>query len=115
MKHIVAALFVALVNASAVAAEMSEEQKTFYALGQIMARPMNVLSLTSTELGLVKQGMTDAVDSKKPAIDMDVYGPKAVSYTHLRAHETVLDLVCRLLLEKKKKATSKPHNHLPSD
>ena len=25
-----------------------------------------------------------------------------VSYTHLRAHETVLDLVCRLLLEKKK-------------
>ena len=28
---------------------------------------------------------------------------RAVSYTHLRAHETVLDLVCRLLLEKKKK------------
>ena len=27
----------------------------------------------------------------------------AVSYTHLRAHETVLDIVCRLLLEKKKK------------
>ena len=26
---------------------------------------------------------------------------KAVSYTHLRAHETVLDLVCRLLLDKK--------------
>ena len=31
-----------------------------------------------------------------------------VSYTHLRAHETVLDLVCRLLLEKKKKYT---HTH----
>ena len=29
----------------------------------------------------------------------------AVSYTHLRAHETVLDLVCRLLLEKKKQYT----------
>ena len=27
---------------------------------------------------------------------------EAVSYTHLRAHETVLDLVCRLLLETKK-------------
>ena len=26
---------------------------------------------------------------------------KAVSYTHLRAHETELHLVCRLLLEKK--------------
>ena len=28
-------------------------------------------------------------------------GDAAVSYTHLRAHETVLDLVCRLLLETK--------------
>src|SRR5664280_2236208 len=28
-------------------------------------------------------------------------GLGTVSYTHLRAHETVLDLVCRLLLEKK--------------
>ena len=32
-----------------------------------------------------------------------VYEVVAVSYTHLRAHETVLDLVCRLLLEKKNK------------
>ena len=31
--------------------------------------------------------------------------PIPVSYTHLRAHETVLDLVCRLLLEKKKNTT----------
>ena len=30
---------------------------------------------------------------------------QAVSYIHLRAHETVLDLVCRLLLEKKKTKT----------
>mgnify|MGYP002682515371 CR=1 FL=1 len=34
-----------------------------------------------------------------------VHGGEPVSYTHLRAHETVLDLVCRLLLEKKKKLT----------
>ena len=31
---------------------------------------------------------------------------KAVSYTHLRANETVLDLVCRLLLEKNKNNTT---------
>src|SRR5660397_278281 len=30
----------------------------------------------------------------------------AVSYTHLRAHETKANLVCRLLLEKKKKQQS---------
>src|SRR5450756_2644416 len=30
------------------------------------------------------------------------FSPGSVSYTHLRAHETRHDLVCRLLLEKKK-------------
>ena len=34
-----------------------------------------------------------------------------VSYTHLRAHETVLDIVCRLLLEKKKKLTAYTYKH----
>ena len=33
---------------------------------------------------------------------------EAVSYTHLRAHETVLDLVCRLLLENKQETA---HGH----
>jgi len=32
---------------------------------------------------------------------MNEFDQDPVSYTHLRAHETVLDLVCRLLLEKK--------------
>ncbi|GAB5839178.1 hypothetical protein JMUB7531_29050 [Staphylococcus aureus] len=30
-------------------------------------------------------------------------GEASVSYTHLRAHETCADLVCRLLLEKRDK------------
>eukprot|EP00657_Telonema_sp_P-1_P007196 TRINITY_DN26913_c0_g1_i1.p1 TRINITY_DN26913_c0_g1~~TRINITY_DN26913_c0_g1_i1.p1 ORF type:complete len:127 (+),score=62.09 TRINITY_DN26913_c0_g1_i1:61-441(+) len=42
--------------------------------------------------------------------DLHVVG--AVSYTHLRAHETVLDLVCRLLLEKKKKHIHFHVNHI---
>ena len=40
---------------------------------------------------------------------LNMLGP--VSYTHLRAHETVLDLVCRLLLEKKNKMINKDPNH----
>ena len=32
---------------------------------------------------------------------------RSVSYTHLRAHETKANLVCRLLLEKKKKKHNK--------
>ena len=35
-----------------------------------------------------------------------------VSYTHLRAHETVLDLVCRLLLEKKNHKTQLTFNRV---
>ena len=35
-----------------------------------------------------------------------------VSYTHLRAHETVLDLVCRLLLEKKKNNIKNKHSNV---
>ena len=38
--------------------------------------------------------------------DTTLVCPVSVSYTHLRAHETVLDLVCRLLLEKKNQNTS---------
>ena len=38
----------------------------------------------------------------------------AVSYTHLRAHETVLDLVCRLLLEKTKQQHYNIISHITS-
>ena len=40
-----------------------------------------------------------------------VFSQISVSYTHLRAHETVLDLVCRLLLEKKKLSNLYYHNY----
>ncbi len=44
----------------------------------------------------LRHGPADAVES--------------ASYTHPRAHETVLDLVCRLLLEKKKKHKQNNNN-----
>src|SRR5665811_2506727 len=42
------------------------------------------------------------VKCEKPTVFIIAATIRSVSYTHLRAHETVLDLVCRLLLEKKK-------------
>eukprot|EP00657_Telonema_sp_P-1_P002421 TRINITY_DN15625_c0_g1_i4.p1 TRINITY_DN15625_c0_g1~~TRINITY_DN15625_c0_g1_i4.p1 ORF type:complete len:265 (+),score=87.52 TRINITY_DN15625_c0_g1_i4:183-977(+) len=45
----------------------------------------------------------EAMDERRAMRDCT----RSVSYTHLRAHETVLDLVCRLLLEKKKNKTKK--------
>src|SRR5665811_2342884 len=45
-------------------------------------------------LMLKKAYLADVEVQKK---DFREYGRGSVSYTHLRAHETVLDLVCRLL------------------
>ena len=56
-----------------------------------------------------KRAVTARTVLKAPAASLDareeeeeVEEEEAVSYTHLRAHETEADLVCRLLLEKKK-------------
>eukprot|EP00656_Telonema_subtile_P030574 TRINITY_DN33553_c0_g1_i1.p1 TRINITY_DN33553_c0_g1~~TRINITY_DN33553_c0_g1_i1.p1 ORF type:complete len:113 (+),score=7.65 TRINITY_DN33553_c0_g1_i1:187-525(+) len=49
---------------------------------------------TLTSTSVIRYGASNM--SIDPAISCT-----PVSYTHLRAHETVLDLVCRLLLEKK--------------
>ena len=54
--------------------------------------------------GLAQTGDVGAFVASIQAIDWG--GALAVSYTHLRAHETVLDVVCRLLLEKKKNSIS---------
>src|SRR5450756_2754967 len=43
--------------------------------------------------------LSDTLDGRGSSLG----DPAAVSYTHLRAHETRHDIVCRLLLEKKKK------------
>ena len=45
--------------------------------------------------------LASIVANKRNIIDT-CFAIKTVSYTHLRAHETEADLVCRLLLEKKK-------------
>ena len=60
-----------------------------------------VLVILGLLAGLVGPRLFGKVDSSKVrTAETQVRMP--VSYTHLRAHETVLDLVCRLLLEKKK-------------
>ena len=56
------------------------------------------LPASGTVIGRTR--VTEIVD-KGPGKGALLYSDP-VSYTHLRAHETVLDLVCRLLLEKKK-------------
>ena len=50
--------------------------------------PHHFLELLDGKTSII--GLLEILDTEKP-----------VSYTHLRAHETREDLVCRLLLEKK--------------
>eukprot|EP00658_Telonema_sp_P-2_P021165 TRINITY_DN1840_c0_g1_i13.p2 TRINITY_DN1840_c0_g1~~TRINITY_DN1840_c0_g1_i13.p2 ORF type:complete len:115 (+),score=53.21 TRINITY_DN1840_c0_g1_i13:140-484(+) len=60
---------------------------------------------------LEKKGMSALIAASSsaaaPAASAAAPAAGAVSYTHLRAHETPEHLVCRLLLEKKKKKIDK--------
>src|SRR5660398_295821 len=58
-----------------------------------------MVDLTRDERGHVHARLLDLV----PGRTGQAYKDWSVSYTHLRAHETKANLVCRLLLEKKKK------------
>src|SRR5450756_203988 len=55
------------------------------------------------------RAVTARLDRSEPHAEhcTSARGLHPVSYTHLRAHETRHDLVCRLLLEKKKKNKTK--------
>ena len=56
--------------------------------------------------------LMDRINGFRAFLDtFSVLYPQPVSYTHLRAHETVLDIVCRLLLEKKNKHYQTTHSH----
>jgi len=57
-------------------AQLSEDQKTFYALGLLVSRSLSPFNLTSAELELVKQGIMDANTNKKPAVDISAYSEK---------------------------------------
>ncbi|HJV36418.1 FKBP-type peptidyl-prolyl cis-trans isomerase [Geomonas sp.] len=76
-KTLLAALAVLIaVPAFAAEAPKTEEQKTLYAVGLVMARQLSILSLTPEELEMVKQGMTDGVTGKAPLVDVEAYKMK---------------------------------------
>ena len=65
-----------------------------------------VYELNKKEIQLAKTAIVSYLDSSKIYLknqfEFKLIDAVAVSYTHLRAHETLRYLVCRLLLEKKK-------------
>jgi len=76
MKKAALAAVLALAVGSAAAADMTEHQKTLYAVGQALARQVRVFDLKHDELDAVQRGFRDGVLGAKSAVDMNVYGPK---------------------------------------
>ncbi len=78
MRRLIIAALITLLALPAFAADApkSEEQKTLYALGLAMARQLAPLGLSPAEFEFVKQGLIDAATGKKPAVELEAYGPK---------------------------------------
>ena len=63
---------------------------------------LSLLGVSDSNTGVRLSSPSVLSDSGVMEIIVIFATSNAVSYTHLRAHETREDLVCRLLLEKKK-------------
>jgi FKBP-type peptidyl-prolyl cis-trans isomerase FkpA len=86
MKRLIIAVIVTLFAIPAFAADVpkTEEQKTLYAVGLIVARQLSTFSLSPAELELVKQGITDGVTGKKPAVEVEAYNQKVQTLANAR-------------------------------
>src|SRR5579872_789725 len=69
---------------AAVAGLTTDEQKTIYAVGLVMARQLGEFDLSPAELELVKRALSDAA-AGKPAIVLDEWGPKIQSLAQSRS------------------------------
>jgi len=55
---------------------MTEDEKTLYALGLLLGRNLSSFNLTAGELDTVSKGVADAAMGKKAQVDLQAYGPK---------------------------------------
>jgi FKBP-type peptidyl-prolyl cis-trans isomerase FkpA len=78
MRKLIVAALAVLIAVPALAAEApkTDNQKTLYSLGVLMARQLAVFNLSSSELELVKQGLTDGTFGNKLQADVESYKTK---------------------------------------
>src|SRR5678809_20643 len=82
---------------------LKKKKKTKIFFLMIRRPPRSTLDRSSAASDVYKRQVELCVACRHVQHDRDRDGQISVSYTHLRAHETGRNLVCRLLLEKKKK------------
>lgn len=76
---------VAQARAAETPAPQTEEQKTLYALGLWSGSKLPIFNLSTTELKYVEMGLRDAALSRKPMVDINVYGAKINELAQARA------------------------------
>jgi len=84
------------------AAPKTEDEKTFYTLGQLMGRGVKVFDLKPAELALVEAGLEDAVKGNKAVVEVDAYEPKVGQMAHTRqtAHTEIEKGNAKVYLDK---------------
>ena len=104
MHRLIVAVLIVLLAAPAIAADIpaTEEQKTLYAIGLLVSRSLSAFDLTPAELEVVKQGLTDAINGKSPAVDLAAYNGKVqeLARSRRKAQGEKLSSVNKEFLEK---------------
>jgi len=54
----------------------TDDDKTFYALGLVIANQLGSFKLTPAELEILKAGLTDGTLKKKALVELEAFGPK---------------------------------------
>ncbi|MBN1664639.1 MAG: FKBP-type peptidyl-prolyl cis-trans isomerase [Deltaproteobacteria bacterium] len=66
----------------------TDDQKALYAIGAMMSKQMQILSLTPEELEFVKRGLTDSVTGKKLIVEPEAYQQKVTEFAQARIKAT---------------------------
>jgi len=79
MKKMLLAVCACLITASAMAADMTEDQKTLYFLGQAVSSKLTQFEFTPEETRFVVQGFSESLSGQKDKVDAS-YGMKLNAY-----------------------------------
>jgi FKBP-type peptidyl-prolyl cis-trans isomerase FkpA len=76
MRSLLAALLLLFAGSAVAQGPQTEEEKTLYAMGQMVARGLKDYHFTAKEAEMLKRGLGDALAGKKPAVDVGAYEQK---------------------------------------
>ena len=79
-----AVIALSAVRADAQITPKTDDEKTLYAIGMVLARNLEGLGLSTDELKMVEAGLMDATLGKDSQVDLAVYGPQIQTFAQSR-------------------------------